>query len=320
MKKVLAVLLSLCLLAGLCSCSNTPIKVKKFSSEEEMKEHLQGVWYDDWSGECFFFDGDRAYLHENINRADSMQDEFDSIVKSQGEDALSKITPKNIVAEAEKEWFTSSNDTSCQLNPKKGTLIYTEDGIEYTLYIGEDTLCGLNGEDEKTKISDTPSYTVPGLIEKFEEAHKNYKPTLGTYRLTASEYAEVLRNQYPSATVTQDGGHVKMGRGFVEVNYGLKPDLLTVSDSKMTTGVEALIADALLVFGNAPDVPSAGELADRFYREGITETETKQIGSYSIVANTKTLVVELDGVEIEMYQWRNYRNSSDGFDMVSVRF
>ncbi len=315
MKKVLAIVLSLCLLAGLCSCSNTPIKVKKFSSEEEMKEHLQGVWYDDWSGECFFFDGDRAYLNENIDRADSLQDEFDSIVKSQGEDALSKITPKDIVAEAEKEWFTSSNDTTCQLNPKKGTLTYMEDGIEYTLYIGEDTLCGLDGEDEKTKISDTPSYTVPGLIEKFEEAHKNYKPTLETYRLNAKEYAEALRNKYPFATVTLESGIVKMERGFVEVNYGLKPNLLTVSDRKMTTGLEALIADALLVFGNAPDVPSASELADRFYNKGKVELHTTPTGS---LYTTKTLYVDLDDAEMEILQDRTANN--DGFDIVTIQF
>lgn len=313
MKKVLAIVLSLCLLVGLCSCSSAPIKVKKFDSEEEMQEHLQGVWYDDWSGECFFFDGDRAYLDENISRADYLQDQFDSIVKSQGIETLSKITPKDIVAEAEKEWFTSS--TPYQLNPKKGTLTYTEDGIEYTLYIGEDILCGLDGEDEKTKISDTPSYTVPGLIEKFEEAHKNYKPTLETYRLTAAEYAEVLRNKYPSATVTLEGSKVNMNHGFKAVNYGLKADLLTVSDSKMTIGMETLVADALLVFGNAPDIPSAGELVDRFYAEGKTELHSTPTGS---LYTTKTLVIDLDDAELEMHQDR--RTNNDGFDIVSIRF
>jgi len=313
-KKVLSILLSLCLLAGLCSCSNTPIKVKKFSSEEEMKEHLQGVWYDDWSGECFFFDGDRAYLNENINRADSLQDEFDSIVKSQGEDALSKITPKDIVAEAEKEWFTSSNDTSCQLNPKKGTLTYTEDGIEYTLYIGEDTLCGLDGEDEKTKISDTPSYTVPGLIEKFEEAHKNYKPTLETYRLTASEYAEVLRNKY-FAAVTQDGSTVHIKCGSKEINYDASKGRLAVGDPKMSTSMETLVADALLVFGDAPNVPSAGELVNRFHNEGKTELHTTPTGS---LYTTKTLVIDLDDAEMEIHQDR--RTNNDGFDIVTIRF
>jgi len=40
MKKVLAIVLSLCLLAGLCSCS----MFSRYASEEEMKEALIGVW------------------------------------------------------------------------------------------------------------------------------------------------------------------------------------------------------------------------------------------------------------------------------------
>lgn len=336
MKKVVSFVLALCLLVGLCGCG-APIKVKKFSSEQEMQDYLQGVWYDDWSGDCFFFIDGKAYLNENISRADNFLNDLDNFVKQQGFDALSKTTAKDIVAEMEKEWL-SDWGRSYQLNPTEGTLTYTEDGIEYILYIGEDQLCGLDGEDEKIKISDTPSFTVPGLIEAFEEVYAAYKPSLLALKRTPAEYGKALMELHPETKnyiaveesadmhfYTDTGSnnynaglmwadsvlYVKRNNTSAKYTLMLSDDTLLIQDCMHCESWESLAADALALFGG--DILTPEELVTSFRNEGKSKTYEGTVSS-TTVYEYKT---EIDGVTFEMTESVSSNNNSK---MITLRF
>lgn len=330
MKKVVSFVLALCLLAGLCGCSDTPIKVKKFGSVEEMQSYVQGVW--DCYGDLYFIDGDQLY-HEYSGvegRIDYYTDSLNDIVKKQGADAVSQLTVKDQLAKIEKDWFTVGK--TLQFNHNKGTITYEEDGMEQILYVGEGVLC-LDLAMEK--ISDTPSYTVPGLVEAFEEAHAEYKPSSDAFKLTPEKYAQALKELHPDAKsyplATSDGSHAYTDTGLSQsgcftaalgwtdskayyisrantdmpyrAEYGADLDQVLVQSVGGFESWETMAADALAIFGGMPDIPTPEELATQFREKGETRTETGTISSTTIT-EYKT---EIAGATCTMQQFPTYR-------------
>ena len=156
MKKVLAFVLSLCLLLGLTACGSAPIKVKKFADEMEMQDYLQGVWGNYDKSLLYFFDGAKLYLDESLeDRVEqSFTNSLESIVKEEGYEAITKLAVKEHLAELEKEWL--SYGKTCEFDPKKGTVTYSFDGSEYIIYVGDGVIYSEYDCTEVEKISDTP--------------------------------------------------------------------------------------------------------------------------------------------------------------------
>ncbi len=312
MKKVLALLLTLCMLIGLTACG-APIKVKKFESETEMQEYLNGAWSDYDGSYMIFFDGSQMYLDDDADHTHDFEDSLNTIVKEQGYESISAMDVKDYVAKLEKEWFDYATNTTCQFNPKKGTLTYTSDETEHTIYVGDGVICGLDGEDKMEKLSDTPSYTAAGLIEKFEDAYKNYKPKADDVMRSNEQYAEALIKLHPeiknyplaadkedfhlySDTGNADGDFdnglmwskntvLYAKRSYSEDKYTLlltKDSRLTITDTNHRETWETLAADMLALFGGAPGFPTPEELVKEFQEKGETKTYQGAINSTTV--------------------------------------
>ena len=324
MKKILAVLLSLCLLLGLCSCSSAPIEVKKFASETEMQEYLQGIWIDTWSeDELIFFDNGIAVRWETVSgRLTDFQNTFDPLVKEQSYKVFLEMNVSDRIAELEKGWLSAEEEITCHFKPKKGELSIGD--ADYTVYVGDGILYDGSSGGEFEKLSDTPSYTVPGLIEKFEEAHKNYEPPLSLCKLTNEEYAKALMELHPETknfpvAYEDDNEHIFSDTGNSASSGGqydsilmwtdntvlfskranstdtykviLSESSLLIQDTHHRESWETLIADALALFGDAPGLPTPQELVAEFREKGENYVLNPSLFEYT---------TEIDGITFEM--------------------
>lgn len=331
MKKVLAFVLSLCLLLGLTACG-APIEVKKFADEAEMREYLQGVWGNYDKTELYFFSGEKLYLDESLgSRIEySFEDSLEDIVKEEGYAAVSVLAVKEHVAELEKEWLTYGKDYEC--NPKKGTLTYQYDGSECVIYVGDGILYDEYDYIKIEKISDTPSYAAPGLIEKFEEALKNYAPEAKDVKLSNKQYAAALmelhpemknyplamendgfylysdtgkggNNDYNAALMWSDNSVLltKRAKGTDTYKVYLTESSLLIQDKHHRESWETLIADALALFGGVPGLPTPQELVAEFREKGENYILNPSLFEYT---------TEIGGITFEMDESFSANNNS----------
>ena len=312
MKKVLAVVLSLCMLIGLTACG-APIKVKKFSSEEEMKAYIQGVW--GYAFDLVFIDGE--YLYHEYEGADRRVEYFeDSLVdtvKEQGAEGVSQLVVKNYLAEVEKDWLTPGNGYPLQFNYKKGTITYGEDE---TIYVGEGFIYS---DVEMEKISDTPSYTCDELIGRFEEVYKNFKPTTSMYLLTAEEYEEKLQNLYPKANITRDGSSVNLLQVTTDPNYtttleieydAAKGTLTATYTPHIRDYIYNLAHAAVLALGKAPNAPDNIELVEYFDTNKVSNNENPDPNIPSWWIYRYEAVMPVDDLEIKVSSFSDINSTS----------
>ena len=318
MKRIVSALLVLCLLLGLTACGE-PIKVKKFGSEEEMKEYVQGVWgYFD----RYFIDGDRLYheYYEIESRVEGFEKSLTDVVKEQGAEALSQLSVKDHLAQIEKDWL--SYGKTLQFDYKKSTMTYEEDGVEYVIYVGENVIYL---DMEMDKMSDIPSYTAPELIGYFEDALKNFAPEAKDVMRTNEQYAKALMELHPeiknySVVKTNDETHFYTDTGSNNYNSGLmwtdnsvlyvkrsqstdkytlmltKDSTLSIQDTHHLESWETLAADALALFPEVPGIPTPEELVAEF-REKAEKEVFHGLKYSSTIYKYKT---EIGGITCEM--------------------
>ncbi len=324
MKKVLAIVLSLCLLAGLCSCSSAPIEVKKFASETEMQEYLQGIWIDTWSeDELIFFDNGIAVRWETVSgRLTDFQNTFDPLVKEQSYKVFLEMNVSDRIAELEKGWLSAEEGKTCHFKPKKGELSIGD--ADYTVYVGDGILYDGSSGGEFEKFSDTPSYTCDELIGTFEDAHKNYEPPLSLCKLTNEEYAKALMELHPETknfpvAYEDDNEHIFSDTGHSASSGGqydsilmwtdntvlfskranstdtykviLSESSLLIQDKHHRESWETMIADALALFGGAPGLPTPQELIAEFREKGENYVLNPSLFEYT---------TEIGGIKFEM--------------------
>ena len=324
MKKVLAFVLSLCLLLGLTACGGAPIKVKKFASETEMQDYLQGVWGNDEKTYLFFFDSGKLYLDENLGSRveQSFTASLEDTVKKEGYEAITKLAIKDHLANLEKEWL--SYGKTCEFNPKKGTITYQYDGSECVIYVGDGIIYSDYDCVEIQKISNTPSYACDELITPFEEALKNYVPEAKDVKLSNKQYAEALMELHPEMknyplAIEENGFYLysDTGKGFNDYNDALMWSDTLVSLIKRAKGTdtyevtllesglvieaqseswETLIADALALFGGVPGLPTPQELVAEFREKGKKFVLNPNLFEYS---------TEIGGITFEMDEYLN---------------
>lgn len=337
MKKVLAFVLSLCLLLGLTACGGAPIEVKKFASETEMQDYLQGVWGNYDKTQLIFFDGDQVYLDENLNNRIeySFENSLEDIVKEEGYAALSNLAVKEHMSELEKEWFTDGKYYN-HCNPKKGTITYQYDGAECVIYVGDGIIYSDYDCVEIEKISDTPSYTCDELITHFEEALKNYVPEAKDVKLSNKQYAEALMELHPEIknfplAIEENGFYLysDTGKGNNDYNAALMwsdttlvltkrsksadtykvyltDSSLMIQDKHHRESWETLIADALALFGGVPGLPTPQELVAEFREKGKTETYVGRVNT----TTTFEYETEIGGITFEMDESFSANNNS----------
>jgi len=336
MKKVLAFVLSLCLLLGLTACGGAPIEVKKFADETEMREYLQGVWGNDDKTDLFFFDSGKLYLDENLGSRveQSFTASLEDTVKKEGYEAITKLAIKDHLANLEKEWL--SYGKTCEFNPKKGTLTYQYDGSECVIYVGDGIIYSDYDCVEIQKISNTPSYACDELITHFEEALKNYVPKAKDVKLSNKQYAEALmelhpemknyplameengfylysdtgkgNNNYNAALMWSDTMLVltKRSKGEDKYTMSLTDSALIIQDRHHRESWETLAADALALFGDAPGLPTPQELVAEFREKGKTETFVGRVNT----TTTFEYETEIGGITFEMSEGFSANNNS----------
>lgn len=322
MKRIVSVLVVVCLLLGLCSCG-APIEVKKFASETEMQDYLQGVWVDDWSGELIFFDNGIAFRWEALSdRLTHFENTFDSLIREQGYKAFSEINVSDHIGKLEKDWLPTDVGVTCQFKPNKGELSIGK--ADYKIYVGDGILHDGSSGGEFEKLSDTPSYTCDELITHFEEALKNYVPKAKDVKLSNKQYAEVLMELHPEIknfplAIEENGFYLYSDTGKGNNDYN---DALMWSDtlvsltmrSKSTdkykvtlleSGLvidaqseswETMIADALALFGGVPGLPTPQELVAEFREKGENYILNPNLFEYS---------TEIGGIKFSMSESLN---------------
>lgn len=321
MKRMVSIVLVLCLLMGLCGCGE-PIKVKKFGSEEEMKEYVQGVWGNDIDEEVIFIIGDRINFGNLVRvYVDKFEYALTDDVVEKGYEAATQIEVKDYVAELEEEWM-SWGSKECEFDPKKGTITYKYDGAEQIIYVGEDEIYT---DTTIARLSDTPSYTCPELIGCFEDALENFAPEAEDVMRTNEQYAKALMELHPeiknySVVKTNDETHFYTDTGSNKYNYGLmwtdnsvlyvkrsqstdkytllltKDSTLSIQDTHHLESWETLAADALALFPEVPGIPTPEELVAEF-----REKAEKEV--YHGLQYTSTLYkykTEIGGITCEM--------------------
>ena len=319
MKRIVSVLIVVCLLLGLCSCGGAPIEVKKFADETEMQEYLQGVWGNDDKTDLFFFDSGKLYLDENLGSRveQSFTDSLEDTVKKEGYEAITKLAIKDHLANLEKEWL--SYGKTCEFNPKKGTLTYQYDGSECVIYVGDGIIYDDYDCVEIEKISDTPSYACDELITPFEEAYNNFKPTTSMYRLTAEEYEEILKDLYPKAIISRDGSSVQLRQvttdpyytTTLEIEYDAAKGTLTATYTPhIRDYIYNLAHAAVLALGKAPNAPDSIELVEYFDTNKVSNNEQPDPDYPSWWIYRYEVVMPVDDIEIKVSSFSDINSTS----------
>lgn len=324
MKKVLAVLLSLCLLAGLCSCSSAPIEVKKFASETEMQEYLQGAWKSttlDGNEEYnyIFFNGNQVYIYGySDDLLTEFKDSFVDRIEADGYEAFAALSVTDYVKELETNKLSDSAD-ECVFKHKKGVAVFKD---KYKIYAGNDII-HYAGQDYE-KLSDIPTYEAAGITQLFIDAHADYVPPLSLCKLTNEEYAKALMELHPETknfpvAYEDDNEHIFSDTGNSASNGGqynsilmwtdntvlfskranstdtykviLSESSLLIQDTHHRESWETLIADALALFGGAPGLPTPQELIAEFREKGENYVLNPSLFEYS---------TEIGGIKFEM--------------------
>lgn len=337
MKRIVSVLLVMCLLMGLCACG-APIETQKFGSEQELQNYLQGVWKSttlDGNDEhnYIIFKEDAVYIYAySDSYLTTFKDSFAERIETDGYKAFSELSVADYVREIEENQLSTENGYVCAFKHKSGFAVFKD---EYKIYAGNGII-HYAGQDYE-RLSNVPTYEAAGFTQQFVNAHKDYAPPFSLYKLTNEEYAKALMelhpeiknyplvdtedgftmysdtgkkgdNNYDSALMWTDSTLVFTKRVNSTDKYlvNLSDSSLMVQDKHHRESWETLAADALALFGDAPGVPTPQELVTQFRENGKTET-------FQGLVNTTTTFkykTEIGGVTVEMSEAFETNNNS----------